>query len=826
MNSNKFITTEILSNQGKRGEKLVWEAIKAAFNNRNCLGYWRYPIFFPSGKFRKEPDILILDYHLGIIIIEVKSIHIEQIVDIQGHRWEYKNFYTKFGNPYQQAENQLFSLLEFIAREPTLKDKIMGKVMIALPYITQEQWQAKGFDLLPSNPPIIFQDFLDNPVLLAEFIKKVAPVKQGKKSNNISWQLLLSIIAGTPVFVEPKKRVLSNKISKGVILNQVRSQLSQCDLQQEKIAKQIAPGLQRIRGIAGSGKTVLLCQKAALMHLKYPHWKIALVFFSRSLYQPITNQVNKWLKYFSNNQIEYNQNNKNLLILHAWGNYKQPGLYSTICQATGVKYLTVNHAVSKEPSEALAEVCVRLLESKIIPQVFDAILIDEAQDLISEQWKYQDKQPFFWLAYQALKSTNNLHLQQKRLIWCYDELQSLDSAKIPTASELFGEKLGNLVTGKHEEGINKTEILNHCYRTPHYIISAAHAMVLGLLRKNGILTGVSNRKDWEALGYEVIGDCDYGQEITIKRSQETVFNPIDKICQDNVIDFNIYKYRQQELTELANNIKNNLRSDGLRPSQEILIIILGNYLEAIKLETHVASFLIRQGIDIYIPTSKGCNIIKSEEENYEPNKFWCEGAVTISRIHRVKGQEADQVYLIGLDNIAKEESNIYLRNQLFIALTRVRAWVTVSGIEDYPMYEEFKQVIASKDSFTFMLKPPLKRTIGITEKEELLIRLAKGGKNFQNADLKEVDLTGVNLKNANLIGANLQGANLTNAQLDGVKLISADLIGANLSGASLKKAKLMGANISHANLRGVDLTGASLDNADLTGADLTDAKLD
>lgn len=37
--------------------------------------------------------------------------------------------------------------------------------------------------------------------------------------------------------------------------------------------------MQRIRGIAGSGKTVILCQKAALMHLKYPQWRIALVFF-------------------------------------------------------------------------------------------------------------------------------------------------------------------------------------------------------------------------------------------------------------------------------------------------------------------------------------------------------------------------------------------------------------------------------------------------------------------------------------------------------------------------------------------------------------------
>lgn len=48
---------------------------------------------------------------LGLIIIEVKSINISQIVSLVGHRWQYQNFYTNFGYPYQQAENQLFALL-------------------------------------------------------------------------------------------------------------------------------------------------------------------------------------------------------------------------------------------------------------------------------------------------------------------------------------------------------------------------------------------------------------------------------------------------------------------------------------------------------------------------------------------------------------------------------------------------------------------------------------------------------------------------------------------------------------------------------------------
>jgi superfamily I DNA and RNA helicase len=72
-------------------------------------------------------------------------------------------------------------------------------------------------------------------------------------------------------------------IPRSAILAQVRNYLAELDSNQEKIGKQIPPGPQRICGIAGSGKTVLLCQKAAIMHLKHPDWKIAVVFL-RAVY--------------------------------------------------------------------------------------------------------------------------------------------------------------------------------------------------------------------------------------------------------------------------------------------------------------------------------------------------------------------------------------------------------------------------------------------------------------------------------------------------------------------------------------------------------------
>jgi superfamily I DNA and RNA helicase len=846
--SRKFITTEPLAKGGEASEQKAWDAIREVFADRECLGYWRYPIFSKVGKSRKEPDILIADAQLGLIVIEIKSVTIDQIVAITGHRWEFQNYYTTSSNPYEQAENQLFALLGYCDREPSLRRKVSGRALVCLPLITEDQWYQSGFYQLPSCPPIIFQNHLctlrEAAVAsisvsicgsLIKQIQQTTPIIKGFNLTPKQWNLLQAVISGTPVF---RKRVGATQASplhhqqhpstptRASVLAEVRQHLSEFDLQQEHIGKEIPPGPQRIRGIAGSGKTVLLCQKAAHMHLKHPDWDIAFVFWSRSLYHPIIAQLDKWLRRFSSGEVGYDAKNGKLRSLHAWGAKNQPGLYSTICQATGVKRLTVNDTERKQPNEALAEVCVQLLHNTVVPTLYDAILIDEGQDLIVDnELKFEGKQPFYWMAYQALRPVDPAQPEQRRLIWGYDEAQSLESLKIPNASELFGEELGHLVTGQYSGGIRKSEIMHRCYRTPGPILTAAHGIGMGLLRYGGMLTGITRAEDWRAIGYEVTGSFIPGQQITLRHPRENSPNLIPELWEGSVLEFVAYRDRQEELTALAENIIYNLRHDALKPSREILVIALGFGFEAMKLESAIAEFLMSQGIDIYIPSTPECNILIPDKENRDPNKFWCEGGVTVSRIHRAKGNEADMVYVVGLDNVAKDESNLQLRNQLFVALTRAKGWVKLSGLGSYPMYEEMWRVMRSGDTFTFTFRRPPQREISVTDTGELLKRYDTGGRNFQNADLTGAQLAGADLRNANLIGAILKGANLRNAQLDGAKLVIADLSNADLSNANLRKAKLVGAILREARLSGGDLRWAKLSNADLRNAQLVGAKL-
>ena len=83
------------------------------------------------------------------------------------------------------------------------------------------------------------------------------------------------------------------------------------------------------------------------------------------------------------------------------------------------------------------------------------------------------------------------------------------------------------------------------------------------------------------------------------------------------------------------------------------------------------------------------------------------------------------VYVVGFDQVAQDESNITLRNQLFVALTRSRGWVCLSGVVgDSSLYQEMQQVIESGDSFTFTFKRPQRDVGGDSEEGDLLPVLA------------------------------------------------------------------------------------------------------
>lgn len=78
------------------------------------------------------------------------------------------------------------------------------------------------------------------------------------------------------------------------------------------------------------------------MHLRHPDWNIAMVFFSRSLYDQVRYQVDHWLKQATNGEVTLGHAQHRLRVLHAWGSRDLPGFYRTLAAQVGVEPLTVD----------------------------------------------------------------------------------------------------------------------------------------------------------------------------------------------------------------------------------------------------------------------------------------------------------------------------------------------------------------------------------------------------------------------------------------------------------------------------------------------------
>jgi len=72
--------------------------------------------------------------------------------------------------------------------------------------------------------------------------------------------------------------------------------------------------------------------------------------------------------------------------------------------------------------------------------------------------------------------------------------------------------------------------------------------------------------------------------------------------------------------------------------------------------------------------------------------------VTLSGINRAKGNEAAAVYVTGVEAATEETwraEELHRRNELFVGLTRSRAWCSITGVTPTaPIHSEIEAVLA------------------------------------------------------------------------------------------------------------------------------------
>ncbi|WP_259519468.1 DEAD/DEAH box helicase [Halanaeroarchaeum sp. HSR-CO] len=665
-------------------EKSVMDRLKRAFGpDDKGVIYYRFPVRDKAGKrFDKEPDFTILHPDFGLVVVECKGYKIDHIDSIEGQQWQLKNINQKHAAPYSQAREQAFFLNRYFMGEERLRDdrgntKVPLNFFIALPNISSDEWENRGFDGLPSVRAILSDE------MGQQSLREIFFDTPGKSLSPTEYQAARAALSGGEV-ISGKRLPTSNGETKGELYEEVEYGLNRLDRRQEEVGLQIPNGEQQIRGIAGSGKTILLGMKAAAMHAAHPEWKIAITFNTRSLYDNIRSTVERFTQHFTDQDPDWER----LDVLHAWGGKSEHGLYYKIAQSAGISPNTVNDARSKfgfgSPAYLLNKSCEELLNIGGIQEEYDAILIDEAQDL---------RPSFFNMCHAALKPVGNgQEPDRKRLIWAYDEAQNLSSLSAPTPKEIFGtDDDGDPVVdlrGSYGGGILKSQIMRKAYRSPREILMTAHVLGMGLKSPSGAVQAITRKENWSDIGYNLVsGDFrETGTPIKITRPLENSPHPLAESSKAQpFMKFKSFDEKSEEISHVTEAVYNDINDQGLNPEQ-ILIICLGSPTKAKKIGQKVEKSLSKESIPSNPAWAGNASVFKKE------------GEVTISRINRAKGNEAAMVYVVGLEEVVNSEwydSDITPRNEAFVAITRTRAWCEVTGTGNSPIFTEIRQIIDS-----------------------------------------------------------------------------------------------------------------------------------
>ena len=480
-----------------------------------------------------------------------------------------------------------------------------------------------------------------------------------------------------------KKREIVNPKSRGAKIRSLEDSIANLDNQQSRAVIETVDGVQRIRGLAGSGKTIVLALKAAYLHAQHPEWKIAVTFNTRSLKGQLRQLINTFYIEQTSDEPDW----ENISIIHAWGapgGGERKGIYYTFCETNNVEYCDFITARDKYGRiDPFGKVCEKALhEAKSIEPLYDVILVDEAQDF---------SPAFLRLCYEMLN-------KPKRLVYAYDELQNLRLQSLPSPEIIFGTapdgsprvKFAPFEEGRPQQHI----ILEKCYRNSRPALVTAHALGFGIYRKpeaqgaSGLVQMFDQSSLWNDIGYEVAdGRLEDGHRVVLQRTSMSSPEFLEQHSDiDDLIIFKSFETQEEQDRWVANEIKKNLENDELRPDD--IIVINPNPLTTKKIVAPIRALLFQEGI-----------VSHTAGVDTAPDVFFADdnNSVAFTGIYRAKGNEAAMVYVVNSQVCFDSPFDLAkLRNQLFTAITRSKAWVRVLGVGENMdgLISEYEQVKA------------------------------------------------------------------------------------------------------------------------------------
>lgn len=293
------------------GEKAVLKLLKENLPKEYSV-YVECPL--PGKRNLNYPDFIILTNY-GVIVLEVKDwVYVNKADRYTAQIFTRQNKIVEEKNPVDQARKYAVSLAQEL--------DIVSRIIPNAPR-TDIPW---GFAAVLPNLPtskitqlrsvwgegfVLNKDDLDPPLIL-DRLKFTIPENKVRPLTKSELDLVRATINPTVFLeIEGKQAVILNEEQEQIISEPIHPQLQkEAEINQEVLQDKLFEeekeskesevvqelpdygirlarnaSIRLVRGVAGSGKTLVLTQRARYLAAQYPEWKIAVFTFNKQLKQ-------------------------------------------------------------------------------------------------------------------------------------------------------------------------------------------------------------------------------------------------------------------------------------------------------------------------------------------------------------------------------------------------------------------------------------------------------------------------------------------------------------------------------------------------------------
>ncbi|UZW13466.1 NERD domain-containing protein [Clostridium pasteurianum] len=378
-----------------------------------------YIVWYDIRVNERYPDFIVLGPDLGIVVLEVKDWSLNYIESGNSNTYTLSTLGTK-ANPLRQAREYILNIVNELKKDKALLQTGVYKNNLSFTF---------GYGVVFTK--ISRKSFLDSPfantiddkaVIYQDDLKELEENISGEKLIDILQNMIPAKFKFSRISEASMDRIRGNLFKEVKLSTDNDAIFKVMNLNQETYAKSLGYGHRVIRGVAGSGKTVILICRARYLADIHKDWHILVLCYNKTLASFLRNSI-----------IENNIQNVEVSHFHGWINdvFKSLGLKSGI-----YKDKDINENIAKISQDMLGNI-----------KKYDAIFIDEGQDLEKE-----------WLEFIVKTLRNPEH---SHLMLASDGAQNLYNRNYTLKS--VGIKAAGRTTIMRENYRNTKEILDFAY---------------------------------------------------------------------------------------------------------------------------------------------------------------------------------------------------------------------------------------------------------------------------------------------------------------------------------------------------------------------------